>query len=321
MQANQRTQSITGCLFSGHDVHGVPCRPLDVLLFDLLHVRLQVAGVLASHGTGAPSATQARRKDRARRTSSGFVHCSLGSAVWRMLSCEARLKRKARSYASLGVRRWIACVRGTRTAVSLEEDGKARGGECSPAGHPRAPRPLARGGGRRALDARRGGRWAGARTEVVVFEAHLPVAGEVGVPGRDGLEPPGEGAGRAHVRREGDTEGAEEGHRYKLEWWCGVAENQRLASQAHPIRAFPAPPRSIWLLFGHRHAPGYHRDTDGRDICLLKIALRDRFPLPILSSPLPLPLTSIAMSVQERTYIMVKVRLFFFFSPASGSPS
>lgn len=47
------------------------------------------------------------------------------------------------------------------------------------------------------------------RTEVVIFEAVLPVAGGVGVPVCDGLEPCGEGAGGSDVGGSGCAQGTE----------------------------------------------------------------------------------------------------------------
>ena len=53
------------------------------------------------------------------------------------------------------------------------------------------------------------------RTQVVVFQSHPSVSGQIRVPKRDWFEPPGEGSGGADVACERGTKWAEDWHRLR----------------------------------------------------------------------------------------------------------
>ncbi len=61
-----------------------------------------------------------------------------------------------------------------------------------------------------------GGGWRSGRTEVIVAKAYSTVAGQIGIPVRDGFKPFGESARGAHVGSERRTKRTEE-HRFRLQ--------------------------------------------------------------------------------------------------------
>ena len=139
---------------------------------------------------------------------------SLGKSWWRTLAWEACLILKARSYASRvdsRPRAYRSEEVKTRNAWKLQPDG--------PSERRHAPRPLQPEGTMSTTyyaDSRKGRDWEHGRTQVVIFQSHPSVPGQVRVPKRDGLEPAREGFGGADVGSERRTEWAKDGHRLRL---------------------------------------------------------------------------------------------------------
>ena len=127
-------------------------------------------------------------------TSDGGSHSPLAKSAWRTLAWEARLILKARSYASRVVSRPRAYRSEKVKSPLLEKRSRV----CRPFERRRVPRPLQNqkeGISATPITPHRTEKKRGweRRTQVVVFQSHPSVPGQIGVPERDGFEPAGEG--------------------------------------------------------------------------------------------------------------------------------
>ena len=205
-------------------------------------------------------------EEQCRLTSDAGSHLSLGKSAWTTLAWEACLILKARSYASRVDSRPRALEKGqnldTKRNTVRENSSSNR-----PFERRRAPRPL-RNPHHSGSELKREGL---GRTQVVVFQSHPSIPGQIRVPKRDGLEPAGEGFGGADVGSEGRTEWAEDGHRLRLrvvrrEWGVEGERVEEMGGMGFVARCFPAcpmlPSRSrvggrsglfvpVWITYTH----------------------------------------------------------------------
>ena len=142
------------------------------------------------------------------------------------------------------------------------------------------------------------------RTKVVVLEPVLAVAHEVDVPGRDGLEVGEQRLALRDARREGERRRPEDHFGMSREVRAGSVQ---CPTQTPPPRGMPEPPAGPLLMAILRRPTNSANAEQGPRARGYKSAPGDRAGF--LHLPPSLSDCKIAnMSVNERTYIMIKVR-------------